>query len=185
MPIIRKASATFTAVPTRKPTHAAIPTPAALVLFGLHPCDLAAIAYQDRFFARDPYYRARRARAVLVGVNCLDVCGGGFCRDVDAGPFARIGFDLALTRLPDGRVVVESGGSVGDAALARIGSATATLDVAARAARDRAERAAVATYLRWYRAYATARWGAVDPPGDIERALAYWTEDPPADPDAG
>jgi hypothetical protein len=37
------------------------------------------------------------------------------------------------------------------------------------------QRAAVATYLRWYRDYATGRWGAVDPPGDIETALAYWT----------
>ena len=30
-------------------------------LFGLRACDAAALAYQDRFFARDPRYQARRA----------------------------------------------------------------------------------------------------------------------------
>jgi hypothetical protein len=43
------------------------------------------------------------------------------------------------------------------------------------------ERAAVAAYLRWYRAYATRRWGETDLPGHVENALAYWTGDPPAE----
>ena len=66
---------------------------------GLRACDRAAIAYQDRFFTRDPLYARRRRAALLIGVNCRAACPGGFCLDVDAGPFAQSGFDLCLTRL--------------------------------------------------------------------------------------
>ncbi len=40
------------------------------VLFGLAACDLTALAYQDRFFAADPHYQARRAATLLVGLDC-------------------------------------------------------------------------------------------------------------------
>jgi hypothetical protein len=90
-------------------------------LVGLHACDAAAIAYQDRFFADDPWYARRRARAFLVALDCVAACPGGFCRDVDAGPFARNGFDLAVTPLPDGRVVVAVGTAAGRDVLDRSG----------------------------------------------------------------
>jgi formate hydrogenlyase subunit 6/NADH:ubiquinone oxidoreductase subunit I len=77
------------------------------VLFGLRPCDLTAIAYQDRFFATDPWYRRRRGQALLVGLDCLAACAGGFCVDVDAGPFAGAGFDANLTLLGDTRVLLQ------------------------------------------------------------------------------
>ncbi len=95
------------------------PDPFALI--GLHACDATAIAYQDRFFAADPWYQARRARAFLVVVDCLAACAGGFCRDVAAGPFAHAGFDLCLTPLPDGRVLVQTGSEAGGALLAAAG----------------------------------------------------------------
>lgn len=94
---------------------AAAPPPFALV--GLRACDLAAIAYQDDFFAGDPWYEARRRAALLVGIDCLRACDGGFCVEVDAGPFARAPYDLNLTPLPDGRVVVAWGSPAGRAAL--------------------------------------------------------------------
>ena len=62
-----------------------------VALVGVHACDLTAIAYQDRFFADDPWYRQRRSQAFFVGIDCMAACAGGFCREVDAGPFARGG----------------------------------------------------------------------------------------------
>lgn len=43
------------------------------ILLGLHPCDLAAIAYLDRLFLAeppDPLYSARRERLTLIGSSC-------------------------------------------------------------------------------------------------------------------
>lgn len=59
------------------------------VLFGVRSCDLTAIAYQDQFFQRDPYYQQRRRHTLLVGIDCLAPCDGGFCPTVNAGPFVR------------------------------------------------------------------------------------------------
>jgi len=116
------AAAPSRALPPRPDTiEETLPDPAPFALFGVRPCDLAAIAYQDRFFATDLWYQRRRARALLVGINCLRACPGGFCRDVGAGPFARAGFDLDLTPLAGGRVVVEIGSARGRAALASAG----------------------------------------------------------------
>ena len=115
-------------------------------LFGLRACDAAALAYQDRFFARDPRYQARRAQALIVVVDCLAACEGGFCRDMDAGPFAASGFDLALTPLADGRVVAVAGTDAGRAVLGAAGIAVAADPGALAAARDGARRAAEATF---------------------------------------
>ncbi len=94
----------------------ALPAPSPLVLFGVRACDLTAIAYHDRFFAADPWYTHRRVHALLVGLNCQAPCPGGFCRDVAAGPFTDTGFDLNLTPLPNGRVVLQLGTDEGRAA---------------------------------------------------------------------
>lgn len=101
-------------------------------LFGLRACDLAAITYQDAFFAGDPWYEARRAAALLIGIDCVRACPGGFCVEVDAGPFARAPYDLNLTPLPDGRVVVAWGSAAGRAALesAALPAAAADADTA-------------------------------------------------------
>lgn len=95
-----------------------VPVVAPFALVGLHACDLAAIAYQDAFFAGDPWYETRRAAAFLVGIDCATACDGGFCVEVDAGPFARAPYDLNLTPLPDGRVVVAWGSAAGRAVVA-------------------------------------------------------------------
>ncbi len=108
--------------------HAIVPAPAPFALFGLRACDLAAIAYQDAFFARDAWYGARRAAAFLVGVDCMSACAGGFCIEVDAGPFARAPYDLNLTPLPDGRVTVAWGSDAGKAALASMPVASRPVD---------------------------------------------------------
>lgn len=67
------------------------------VLFGVSACDLAAIHYQDRFFADDPWYQTRRQALLLVGIDCTSPCAGGFCPLTDSGPFVREGHaDLVL-----------------------------------------------------------------------------------------
>jgi formate hydrogenlyase subunit 6/NADH:ubiquinone oxidoreductase subunit I len=104
------------------------PAAAPFALFGLRACDLAAIDYQDRFFVRDPWYGRRRAAALLVGLDCVTACDGGFCVEVEAGPFARAPYDLDLTPLPDGRVVVAWGSAAGKAALDAAGLAGAPAD---------------------------------------------------------
>lgn len=66
--------------------YSALPEVVPQVLFGVHACDLVAVAYQDRFFAADPHYQARRQATLLVGVDCLHSCQGGFCSLLDTGP---------------------------------------------------------------------------------------------------
>lgn len=66
--------------------YSALPEVAPQVLFGVHACDLVAVAYQDRFFAADPHYQARRRATLLVGIDCLRSCQGGFCSLLDSGP---------------------------------------------------------------------------------------------------
>lgn len=73
-----------------------------IILFGLHPCDLAGIAYLDRVFLGDepdPHYKSRRERTVLVGVTCEqdEFC---FC-DASAFP-SSVGGDIFMTDTPEG-----------------------------------------------------------------------------------
>jgi len=77
-----------------------------IVLLGVHPCDLAGIAYLDRVFLGnepDPLYDARRSALTLIGLSCEpdDSC---FCGDrgvSSAGDlFAeRTGGGLSLTSM--------------------------------------------------------------------------------------
>jgi ferredoxin len=80
--------------------------PRPLAFVGLRPCDLHAIAVQDRVFLdADPAYRRRREAAVFIGVNCEEPGGTCFCASMDTGPRCTVGFDLALTELDEGFVV--------------------------------------------------------------------------------
>lgn len=57
---------------------------------GVRPCDLAAIARQDRVFLGGPYadpaYRARREKALIVAVQCGEAEGTCFCSSLGTGP---------------------------------------------------------------------------------------------------
>ena len=89
--------------------------------FGVRPCELAAIAVQDRVLLGgghvDAVYAARRERCLLVAVNCTRPGGTCFCASLGTGPSVSAGFDLALTEMlePMHRFVVEVGSPRGEA----------------------------------------------------------------------
>jgi sulfhydrogenase subunit beta (sulfur reductase) len=94
---------------------------------GVRPCDIQAIAVQDRVFLEgsyvDPHYRARREGAFILAVNCGQAGGTCFCVSMSTGPKAERGFDLALTELdPDGdhRFLIEIGSERGAQLLAEV-----------------------------------------------------------------
>ncbi len=71
------------------------------VIFGVHACDINAInrldlVYRDGDYP-DPYYCARRAKTLVVGVSCMptDSC---FCNLLGADE-AQFGYDLFLQRI--------------------------------------------------------------------------------------
>ena len=73
------------------------------VIFGAHACDINAINRLDLVFRDgrypDPYYKARRAATLIVGVSCSPD-SDCFCNLWDADE-ARFGYDLFLHRLGD------------------------------------------------------------------------------------
>ncbi|MCK7622193.1 4Fe-4S dicluster domain-containing protein [Streptomyces sp. RS10V-4] len=79
--------------------------PPAYAFLGVRPCDLRAIAVQDRVLAGGPHadsrYRARRERAFLVVVECTEPGATCFCASMGTGPAADGGYDLALTEVVD------------------------------------------------------------------------------------
>jgi len=70
---------------------------------GVRPCDVSAIAIQDRVFMGggfvDRDYQARREGAFVVAVHCTEPGGTCFCASMGTGPKANAGFDLALTEV--------------------------------------------------------------------------------------
>ncbi len=74
------------------------------VLFGVHPCDIYATWVLDDVFSKDtkdPYYLARRERAVIIGLDCNKPCDEkSFCLDMGSLNIDK-GFDLMLTDIGD------------------------------------------------------------------------------------
>jgi len=126
------------------------PAAAPTAFIGVRPCELAAIAIQDRVFVegehQDRDYAARRADVFLVAADCGDPSELCFCTAMGGGPEAKEGFDLALTELlEDGehRFLVRAGSPAGEAVLGELPVHPATAPdqdaaaaVVARAARD-------------------------------------------------
>ncbi len=77
--------------------------PSRYAFIGVRPCDLHAIAVQDKVFVSgeyvDPTYLARREQAFLVAVNCTRPGGNCFCVSMGTGPKAASGYDLVLTEV--------------------------------------------------------------------------------------
>ncbi|WP_406289436.1 4Fe-4S dicluster domain-containing protein [Embleya sp. NBC_00896] len=122
--------------------------PPSYAFLGVRPCDLRAIAIQDRVLSggrhADSTYRGRRERAFLVAVECTDPGATCFCVSMGTGPAVGPGYDLALTEVLDDeghRFLVRAGSEEGSAVLAELPRRPA--DVATRtAARERVADAA-------------------------------------------
>jgi len=94
----------------------------AQVLFGVHPCDVTAIATLDAAFAKDvadPHYLARRSDTAIVGLDCGAPCDeSSFCLDMGS-LYPTSGFDVMLTPLADAyfvEVATERGQALVEAA---------------------------------------------------------------------
>ncbi len=107
---------------------------------GVRPCELSAIAIQDKVFSsgdyRDDGYLAVRKSVFIVAVDCARAGENCFCTSMKTGPGAKDGFDIALTEVirdgkhyfvgragtEDGLSVLQESGA-GVAAEAEIGEA--------------------------------------------------------------
>ena len=106
-----------------------------LALIGLRACELAAMAIQDRVWTGGPYvdprYARRRERALIIAVDCLEPGELCFCSsspvgaagEGTAGPEVTAGFDLRLTELDDGPLLLEVGSDRGRALIDELGDA--------------------------------------------------------------
>ncbi len=103
-----------------------------VALFGLRPCELAAIAIQDRVLLHgavpDEVYTANRADLLLVGVECGDPAATCFCTSMGTGPGTDRGADLLMTELLEGdhRFLVRAPTAAGAAILAALDTRPAT-----------------------------------------------------------
>jgi ferredoxin len=77
-----------------------------LAFLGVRPCELAALAVQDRVQLGatrvDQRYARRRADAVVIAVDCGDPAATCFCTSMGTGPRTGSGADLVLTEILDG-----------------------------------------------------------------------------------
>ncbi|MGD9315990.1 MAG: 4Fe-4S dicluster domain-containing protein [Anaerolineae bacterium] len=88
------------------------------VLLGVHTCDLHGIRVLDEAFSQgypDAYYLERRAKTLLVGIECLEPCDEhSFCKSMGTLAVSN-GYDLHLTDLGDSYAVnvgTEAGASL-------------------------------------------------------------------------
>jgi sulfhydrogenase subunit beta (sulfur reductase) len=97
------------------------------VLFGVRSCDVAGMAYLERFFSGapfgadgvpDPAFAARRDATTVISVVCARTGPTCMCVCCEGGPALARGFDWQLTGLADGWLV-EIGSARGERLAAR------------------------------------------------------------------
>jgi len=75
------------------------------VLFGLHPCDIRAVALLDKVFMEegieDRFYRDKRNKSIIIGLTCPETQKSCFCNVVGSGPDIDAGYDALMTDLGD------------------------------------------------------------------------------------
>ncbi|MET9294706.1 4Fe-4S dicluster domain-containing protein [Streptomyces sp. NPDC003077] len=102
--------------------------PPSYAFLGVRPCDLRAIAVQDRVLGGGPHgataYRRRREGTFVVAVECTEPGATCFCVSMGTGPGVKdAGYDLALTEVLDERghrFLVRAGSAAGARVLARL-----------------------------------------------------------------
>jgi len=110
---------------------------------GVRPCDLAALALQERVLLGDRYadwvFRRQREGALIIAVNCTEPASTCFCASMNTGPKARAACDIVLTEVLDETrhvFLAEPGSEAGAGVLEALGAerAPAELKKAAAAA---------------------------------------------------
>jgi ferredoxin len=94
-----------------------------MILFGVHPYDLAGIAEMDRYFSQTPSdgrYQARRRQTTIVGCDVQNPSPNIFAACMGTAT-AHDGCDVLLTRVGD-QYVVEARSAAGEALLECAGS---------------------------------------------------------------
>jgi formate hydrogenlyase subunit 6/NADH:ubiquinone oxidoreductase subunit I len=103
---------------------------------GVRPCDLRAIAAQDRVLGAGTTYAARRRELFLVAVNCTEPSATCFCVSAGGGPNAGAGYDLVRTELTDSeqpRYGAAAGSAAGQSVLDALPRKPALAEVIAQA----------------------------------------------------
>ncbi|MER8105164.1 4Fe-4S dicluster domain-containing protein [Kitasatospora sp. NPDC094016] len=123
--------------------------PPRYAFLGVRPCDLRAIAVQDRVLTggayADPVYGRRRAGAFIVVAECTEPSAVCFCASMGTGPGLPDGsaYDLALTETveSDGlRYLIRAGSPDGEDLLAELPTRPTDGERARRAVADAAGR---------------------------------------------
>ena len=100
-----------------------VAAPPPVAFLGVRACEIAALAMQDRVFLGGPFtdedFRARRAAALIVAVQCTTLSSTCFCTSMGTGPEVRGGYDILLTEIEDG-FVVQEGSPEGAAIVAKL-----------------------------------------------------------------
>lgn len=89
------------------------------ILFGLHPCDIAALLCLDKVLMEggieDPSYQNKRNHMTIIGMTCTAIKRSCFCNIVGAGPDLQSGYDLLMTDICDAyfcKVETDKGGKL-------------------------------------------------------------------------
>jgi len=106
-----------------------------LVLFGIRPCDVAALRCFREFFSDyskeekfvDPYVMDKMEKLITVAYNCPEPNEHCFCVAMGTGPTVTSGFDLALTDLGDS-YLVEVGNDKGEEIVQKLGLPAASFE---------------------------------------------------------
>jgi len=85
-------------------------------VFGLKNCDLRSIEILDKVFEEeefeDPFYAARRKNMFIISSDCTEVGESCFCNLFKGEGFARVGFDLNVSKV-EGGFIIEAGSQKG------------------------------------------------------------------------
>lgn len=101
-----------------------------VVLWGVHPCDAAAINPLKAVFswdAKDDYFLKRLEKLVIIGLSCIDHDEYCFCTSVNINPGSTSGSDIQLTPMTDGNyiteIITDKGKAIADAVPELFGAA--------------------------------------------------------------
>ncbi|MFJ9346404.1 4Fe-4S dicluster domain-containing protein [Streptomyces sp. NPDC101237] len=154
------------------------PAPPRYAFLGVRPCDLRAVAVQDRVLTGGTYadagYAERRTGALLIVVECTEPGATCFCVSMGTGPATGPGYDLVMTEVVDDaghRFWIRDGSAEGAEILAELPTRPAGADT-----RERARDGVTA---------AAGRMGRTMPEADLRELMAGTLDAPRWDDVAG